>query len=258
LPPLFLDHSLNVNKRIPSYFLLYEENQLISFVNLFVPTTREAEVTGCTLPEYRRQGYFQSLLRVAKEQLELHGINGMLLVCDSRSDTARQMADKLNAVYEFTEYTLKYDPSGKVRESSVPASDRVYLRVADSSDLETLVRLSCPIFDETPESAEPFISNTLASDSRVQYLILRDGLDIGIATVSYKEDCVYIHGFGIEPAYQGKGIGRQALNLILQELESQNVDNLAIDVNSANDRAYRLYATSGFKVEVATEYYRLP
>ncbi|MGZ9586734.1 GNAT family N-acetyltransferase [Paenibacillus marinisediminis] len=253
---LTLDNSLNIDKRIPSYYLYYEQQQLVSFIKLFIPTMEEAEVTGCTLPDYRQQGYFSSLLTTTSEQLSLYRIPSLLLVCDSQAAPAKQVMSRLPAAYQFTEYSLKY--KGERISSNSLSPHTVRLKVASEEDLNSIIHLSSTIFEESIESAASFITNTMKAANRTQYAIMHGDQHAGIVSITYVEQSASINGFGIDPTLQGKGLGRAALQEVIRELMSRNISDIVLDVNSANERAYRLYISAGFQVVSATDYYRMP
>jgi len=76
---LFLDTSMNFNPNINSVFLIYEGDQLVSFVSMFIPTQEDAEISAYTLPEYRQRGYFKKLLIEAMTEARKYNIRYLLL-----------------------------------------------------------------------------------------------------------------------------------------------------------------------------------
>jgi ribosomal protein S18 acetylase RimI-like enzyme len=68
----------------------------------------------------------------------------------------------------------------------------------------------------------------------------------------YKPDAAmrsaFICDFHILAAYQGKGFGRQALEVLEGELKSKGFDRIKLRVAEDNARARQLYETTGFRV----------
>jgi len=61
---------------------------------------------------------------------------------------------------------------------------------------------------------------------------------------------------GISPKYQGHGYGKEMLNLLLEKLLSMDINNIILEVDSENNRAYNLYTKNGFKIKTQFDYYR--
>jgi [ribosomal protein S18]-alanine N-acetyltransferase len=77
----------------------------------------------------------------------------------------------------------------------------------------------------------------------------------GIARLGRKKPYEYeIHTIGVDPAYQGKGIGRQLLTALL---EYANGGTIFLEVRTDNDAAISLYESVGFvRVGMRRRYYR--
>lgn len=77
-----------------------------------------------------------------------------------------------------------------------------------------------------------------------------------MGSVSIENDEASIFGLGIAPQYQGKGFGRELLNLIAADLKNKGIENITIEVDSTNKNAFNLYKKFGFEVETSFDYYR--
>lgn len=68
----------------------------------------------------------------------------------------------------------------------------------------------------------------------------------------YKPDAamraVFINDFHILPAYQGKGLGKQALAVLENELKRQGFAEIRLRVAEDNSRARHVYEGTGFRV----------
>ncbi|MEI6650719.1 MAG: GNAT family N-acetyltransferase [Candidatus Moraniibacteriota bacterium] len=84
--------------------------------------------------------------------------------------------------------------------------------------------------------------------SEVVYLIEENGVMVGdISYVIKDADYAYITGLVIVPEFQRRGLAREAMNMLLDELKGFR--HLALDVHPDN-HAVKLYESLGF---VATE-----
>ncbi|TGE33622.1 GNAT family N-acetyltransferase [Desulfosporosinus sp. Sb-LF] len=257
---MFLDPSLNFNCHIKNVFLLYENQELISMLSMFIPTHLEAEITGYTLPEYRRNGYFKKLLTKAAKELRKFDISEVLFVCESRSSSGKQLIDALAAEYEHTEYFMRLDRDGsRNRSGSVKGNAYTYrlsLLRSELKDLEKVIETSIRTFDEPYEDAKSRIENCFASETREQYLAALNGELIGLGSINQEDGVGSIFGFGIVPEYRGRGYGEELLHQIVDSLWQGGKTEITLDVNSVNVQALGLYKKFGFKIEVAYEYYR--
>jgi len=247
----FLDPSLNLDPRIKSFFLYYQKGKLISMLSMFIPTKHEAEITGYTLPTFRRKGYFKSLLGKAVEELEKFDIPELLFVCESPSIQGKKVVNALKADYKHTEYFMRLDKS---RYSCLNAY-RLRLLKAEQKDLERAITAYMRVFDDSYEESKSLIKNCFESDARVQYLAVLNDAIIGVGSANLEGEDVSIFGLGVVPDCYGKGYGKELLHLIVDRLLERGRSEITIEVNSENETALALYKKTGFRIEVAYEYY---
>lgn len=250
---VFLDTSLNFNQSIPSIFLLYEHQTLISMLSMFIPSHIEVEISAITRPDYRHNGYFKALLSQAIEQLRTHNIPEILFVCERPSISGKQVLDALKAGLEHSEY---YMSLVRANQANI-VRNRLSLFKPNLRDLETITELSIKIFEDDYEDSRSIIENCLNSETREQFLATLDDKTIGLVSVNHLDvEEASIFGLGILPEFRGKGYGKVLLSLILENLWSQGMTQITLEVDSENDRALRLYQAMGFRIELAYDYYR--
>lgn len=253
---LYLDGTVNFNKDIKYLFLLYEENKLVSFLFMFIPTKEEAEISAYTLPDYRKKGYFKRLLSEAVEELKKYDIKDILFVCENQSLSGKECINSLGADYDFTEYYMKFDKNSNVLDKADEFQTKFY--IPDKSDIKRLAYVSSQVFEENYEEEIKFITDCFNSTNRKNYAtVLRDDI-IGIGSGYFGYEEVAIYGLGILPEFQGKGYGRELIFLIVKHLLENGHDNITIEVESNNIRAFNLYKNCGFVIETAFDYYRKP
>lgn len=251
---MFLDTSLNFDPNMKTLFLLYKEDTLVSVLALFVPSKTEAEVSAYTLPDRRRKGYFKELLDAARTEMVKFGVPDLLFVCESNSEDGKKAIEAMPVDYDFSEYLLRY--CGSLEDAKDDLLAKVKLYEAKEKDLEDLVWLSREIFNNNPNDARRLIANAIESKSRIQYIAKLGDIPIGMGNAAMEADETSIFGFGVTPPFQGKGYGGTILRLILLDLKNRGRGKITLEVDSTNDKAYRLYQKCGFQMETAFDYFR--
>ncbi len=95
------------------------------------------------------------------------------------------------------------------------------------------------------------------------FFLIEDGKTIGFFVLSLGHSVEnggtdgFIDDFYLVPAARGRGLGRQALALALEEARKSGIRVLLLEVEAENDRAYRLYSSMGF-IDTKRRLLRLP
>lgn len=249
-----LDAALNFNKDINNIFLLYDDKKLISFIFMFIPTCHEAEISAFTLPEYRGRGYFRRLLLEAAKEINKYNIKSILFVCEGQSLSGKEMVKSLGVHHDFTEYFLRYNNLKNPFDMGYAYKIKLY--TPEIKDLGSLSQISMLTFNESYEDAESMIKSSLNTKDRKAYAAVLEGRMIGMGFASFEKGEVSIHGLGILPEFQGRGFGKELLLLIMRDLLQNGYENITLEVDSNNLKAFELYKRNGFEVEVAYDYYR--
>jgi ribosomal protein S18 acetylase RimI-like enzyme len=104
-----------------------------------------------------------------------------------------------------------------------------------------------------PEGSRPFFSErTLPQDVLVAE---RDGVVVGWAKIEHptpfpaSEHVWTITGLAVDPAAQGRGVGRALVEALAEEAEARGARRLTLRVFAPNEGARRLYERCGFEVE---------
>ena len=88
------------------------------------------------------------------------------------------------------------------------------------------------------------------------WALAADGVLIGYAVVMWIPDEVHLLNLSIAPGWQGQGIGRRFLGWLCDSTARRGALAMLLEVRPSNDRARRLYETSGFDtVGVRKRYY---
>lgn len=135
----------------------------------------------------------------------------------------------------------------------------IQLRRAARTDLPALLPLMRAYYADDalvfmPMNAEAMARLLAASDWGSVWFIEYEGRTAGYValTLGYSIELggreAYIDEFYVERALRGRGIARSALALLLDEARALGVCALNLEVDTANERALRLYAGAGFEL----------
>lgn len=102
------------------------------------------------------------------------------------------------------------------------------------------------------------IAERLESPTQRTVIVELDGSAVGTLRLERSGDDASIYGFVVDPAWQGRGIGRAALRLACEQLRADGARRIGLEVDVENDRALSLYTSVGFTPLVTEDYYALP
>ena len=230
-------------------FLWRDADRLLGFLGLYVFGGGTVEISGMVDPGARRQGIATALLEAALPMCRERGYQEALLVTPRGSDAGRQLALSRGAVLEHSEHALVALDA----PPDAPHDPQIGLRTATLADAAELSRLLTAAFGEPP--SDPV--GALSQDSERTLVVERAGSAIGTVRVSRDGETADIYGFAIDPAWQGRGIGRAALRRVCRELRADGVRRIGLEVAVDNDRALGLYTSLGFTLATTEDYYAL-
>lgn len=246
-----LSNELNFDQDINCYFLLYDEEKLISFLSMFIPTQKEAEISAYTLPNKRNNGHFKGLFEKAVNQLNRYNVKETLFVHEPASKEGKYVLDKLNAKYEFSEYLLGYSLDNVLKHN-----DKLKIETAMHGNISEMIKLNMDVFCENFASTQSMVIKSIESEKILSYIAKFNNEIIGVCNCNVESEDVSIFGVGISPKYQGRGFGKEMLNRVIEKLLNMDIKNITLEVSSINNRAYNLYKSNGFKVKTQYDYYR--
>ena len=98
----------------------------------------------------------------------------------------------------------------------------------------------------------------LQAEPGLEHLVVeRDGAVIGYLRASVAAGEGGVHGFVIDEALRGRGIGRDVLARVCARLRSHGAGRIGLEVEVANDHALGLYTSLGFAPVTTEDYFRL-
>jgi RimJ/RimL family protein N-acetyltransferase len=144
--------------------------------------------------------------------------------------------------------------------------EKVILRAARRDDLPRIAEFDndpafAALVDEDPwepvalERLEARFTERLGEGERdgPRFAIEADGQYIGHCLLYRIDDFARVCQLGIgigDPAYQGRGYGREAITLLLRyAFDLRNLRRVGLSVNADNERALRAYRACGFVEE---------
>ena len=235
-------------------FLLTAENRLVSAINLFAPSRREAEITGFTHPDFRQRGFFTALRLTMEKELRRRGIPSQLFVCDRLFAPGKHILKRLDAEYEFSEYLMELSsspPSGK------PLIPGMTLSRSKPAERPILTRIMSEAFGDPLPEVETRANEFFGSPKRTIYTIGLDGEIAGMIGVYQEGQVDYIHGFCLDAAHRGRGLGKAALvRTAALCRESDPFRKIHLEVETENENALSIYLKAGFQTLSVFDYYR--
>ena len=220
---------------------------------IFMPDPSEAELIAMTLPSHRRQGHFSTLLRGASRELMQRGLSEALVQCEPQSKAGIAVLKHIGGALAFSEYTMR-------RTLSVPEPGQggITLKPARADDVEALSGLAGEIFSDDASVHRSMLQKSFASEEISVLEAWSEGCRVGLCRVVWSDTPPNICTFGIHPAYRKRGFGEQFLRLLFGHIAAKGYAEAALDVNSENAAAFRLYERMGFVIHAQVDYYALP
>jgi ribosomal protein S18 acetylase RimI-like enzyme len=225
--------------------LWWDQNgRLLGFLGLYGHGP-SLELAGMVAPEARRRGIATALLDAATALWRGRGYREVLLIVPRSSVAGRHLALARGGALDHSEYALVLSqaPAGA---RGAPAVD---LRPARAPDVPAIARLLEAGFGSPALDAADRLDRTLV----IEY----DGATVGTMLVTRDGRHAGIYGFVIDPPWQGRGIGREALRSTCERLRGEGVHDVRLEVEVENDRALGLYTSIGFAPVSTEDYYAL-
>lgn len=253
---LELDYKLNrkklKNKCLSNIneFMYYEANQLIGYIGISQFGSDAVEVNGMVHPDYRRNGIYEKLFSLVKDEWYKRSSQTMLLLSDSNSISGIKFIKDNSHVYDHSEHEmyLKHD-------------------VQQNSNTYTVNLRNATINDAKEIAWQNSIYFGIEYNGEVYPLVEDDGSFIFIAEVNNKvvgkvhleinDGVGGIYGLGVIPEYRSKGYARQILNISINKLKEKGTREIMLQVSVINKNALNLYKSCGFEETSTMDYYKI-
>lgn len=235
-------------------FLYYDQGKLLGYLALFSFNPREAEVSGMVLPQRRRQGIFTTLLEAARKECRRRSLPTFLFIIEHTSSSGHFLATSLHSQYEHSEYKMLLEQSAS--SVQVVPTD-LLLRQAEVEDVPVLKHITAVSFGIPEDEIDWYTINELHDLSHLYCMAFVSNVCVGKIEVTLRDENAFIFGFGVLPAYQRRGYGKQILLQTIQMIQKKGANQIMLEVESKNEHALGLYLSCGFKQTARYDYYRL-
>ena len=217
----FLEQEMNENELYPCFYMIYDENELISFASVFIPEDGVCEVYANVRPSMRNKGYFTRMLSLIQKNNEKFGINTMYIVNDPLCISGTESLESLGAHRESSDYLMRLDMEKIEKPKGI-------LELKQEKNGNT-----------------------------IEYLGFLGEEEVGHCYVEHVRECASIYGFWIEEEHRGLGYGTEMLLLMVENLLAHGSEKILLHVNDANVPAYNMYYHHGFTKEEQIDYWKL-
>ena len=252
---LELDYKLNVSRNSEiglkniNEVLYYVDEVLIAYLGISsFGGSNIGEINGMTHPDFRRKGIFKKLLEVAIVECKKRNFNKLLLLSDGKSNSGIEFIKAACGNYDFSEYRMKL-----INKTKLENINPISLRKAGKLDGKEIGRQNA-IFFNGSEECESFPEEEEELNN-ITYLVQLKEEIIGKIKVDYNDNSAFICGFGILPAFRGKGYGKAALMEALRLINEKDITEVGLDVEAKNNTALNLYQSCGFEEQSVMDYY---
>lgn len=230
--------------------LWWDGDRLVGFLGMYAHGGEPVELSGMVAPGHRGRGIGGQLLDAALDLARDRGHDPRLLVLPGSSGAGRHLAQVRGGTLHHSEHALAL--TGEPDDA--PEDARTALRPAVTDDAATVARLLEAGFG-VPRT---HVEEQLASEREPTLVIERDGVPVGTLRVAREGTGADVYGFVVDPAWQGRGIGREALRRVCRRLRAEGVERIGLEVEVDNERALGLYTSVGFTRVTTEDYYALP
>ena len=230
--------------------LWWEDGRLLGFLG-FYSFGSSLELAGMVAPDARRRGIGTALLDAAVPLYRGLGYREALLIVPRPSEAGKRLALRCDAVFHHSEHALVLsgDPTSGPREPALS------VRPATAADIPVVSQLLEVGFGGP---APDDLAGRLNSPHGPTLVVELDGSVVGTLSLTREGGDAGIYGFVIDPSWQGRGLGRDALRRACEQLRADGARRIGLEVAVDNDRALALYTSIGFMPVTTEDYFALP
>ncbi len=232
----FMEDEENEDVGIPCFFTGYDGQMPVSFLSMYNPGGGYGEIFGFVLPEYRRRGICNSMMKSLVTELEKApdgALTDLYLVSDGRSADAQAVLSHWGLKPEYMEYLMKADTKQLSRITTKWDGTE--------EDSDVTVNLSFP-------EGDGFDGYCLMSDLKGE---------IGRCRLSSYTDGVYLYDFEIARGRRRQGLGKLFIRKLASYCEGFRPCSVCLQTCSVNEAACALYRSCGFRIIQQLSYYRI-
>ncbi len=234
------DPNIYIDPKIESFYLEYNDDELIGFISLFYVDDKEMEVVAMVHPSFRGKGLFTRMYEKAKKAIPP---NLTILFQVPSNYVDRDKFEKRGLKYHHGEEEL-------INKSSNNSSN--LLTPLETKDIEETAKIVASAFNSSVEEEIEFLKHLLEQDTTTALVLIEKSNVVGFIAISntYGINTSHLFAFCVSPESRSKGYGTKILRNLIE-----NPHGYVLRVDYDNTRAKKLYERSGFVNLSSTEYY---
>lgn len=243
--------------------MYFDGDQLIGYIGICFFGGAAMEINGMVHPNYRRQGIFSKLFRLAISECKGRNARSILALCDNKSVSGLRFLDHAGAVYQSSEFEmyLNYEAYEKIQKET----HGITFRKATNEDASEIARQDEIYFadiigeeDEEDAHNEILLPEEEEKHGNTTYLVEIDQKVIGKVKLERINGITGgIYGLGVLPEYRGKGYGRAILLKSVEKLKEAKSSEIKLQVATQNSKALNLYQSCGFQETSRMDYFEI-
>lgn len=213
------------------FFLLYEEDSLLSALCTFFNESGDYECCAYTLPPNRQCGYFMMLL---EELLKETGDNDLIFPAEETCEDTVLTLNAIGAGLWYQEHLME-----------LSSSDFLKTGLAKNNRFSESLTLSMTCGNKEEPSLCTFLIK---------------GSPVGFCYLDFRgQSASYFYGFEITENLRNQGLGSACLSLLLETCflrpGSEKLEKIFLQVSGQNVPAMALYKKAGFQITESLSYY---
>ncbi len=212
------------------FYLLYDEDSLLSALSTFFNENGDYECCAYTLPSNRQQGYFMMLL---EELMKETDDSDLVFPVEETCEDTVQTLNALEASLWYQEHMMELSSSAFLKTGLVKNN-----RFSASLTFSMV----------TDDKEGPSLCTFLTKDSPV-----------GSCYLDFRGQSAYLYGFEIAESLRNQGLGNACLYLLLETCftrpGSEKLKKISLQVSGQNLPAMALYRKAGFQITESLSYY---
>lgn len=234
----------DLNEEDGTAYLYYQSSKNPKLISVLFCYDLEdyLEVSAFTSPAHRCQGAFTSLFQKLMEGYEETPV---CFYPDGNSYDALMTMEVLDCEYSGTEHLMRLEKRPEVAVVAAIAENNTTVTIypATKDDLLALVAVHSAAFDMEKEDSIAFLDQSFDTGETI-WCITANNTIVGLVLTSIQSDQTNLYGLAIHPEYQGKGYGRDAVNVLLQK--PAITFPVTLHVTEENEAAFKIYKGMGF------------
>ena len=234
-------------------FLYYADGQLVGYLEADSYGRQEKELTGMVHPDFRRQGIFTALFTAAKAELQQHGVQKLIFVCEHKSESGQAFLATSSAELAYAEHEMWLGTFHERGRRTAGLS----MRRAGVEDIETIVSFLATDSGNV-EGVREWVTELMNKPDQFWFFLAAlNGQPLGTVRLDLMDELIGIYAFEVRLGHRGLGYGREMLEQLIHIVKAQSNKTIMLDVETDNTNAVGLYLSCGFEVKTTYDYYEL-